>query len=73
MPKVQHTSNRAASQKLWRAASLLARAGAQLSAASKASQHRHNRNRLNHLALDLRELSLPLSRIASLLERGGGQ
>jgi hypothetical protein len=39
--------------------------------ASQASTDRYHRNKFHRLALGLREFSLPLSRIASLLERGG--
>jgi hypothetical protein len=73
MNKVHHKSNRAASRRLARAVSLLYRAGEQLSAAGQASPDRYHRNKLHRLALGLRELSLPLSRIASVLERGGNQ
>jgi hypothetical protein len=71
MPKVEHTSNRTASRKLVRAVTLLTLAGQQLSAASQTSVDRYHRNKFHRLALGLREFSLPLSRIASLLERGG--
>jgi len=71
MRKVEHTSNRAASRKLLRAVSLLNLAGRQLSAAGNVSNDRYHRNKLHSLALGLRELSLPLSRIASVLGRGG--
>jgi hypothetical protein len=70
MRKVEHTSNRAASRRLARAVSLLHRAGEQLSAASPALLDRYHRNKLHGLALGLRDLSLPLSRIVSELERG---
>ena len=73
MPKVEHTSNRTASRKLVRAVTFLTLAGQQLSAASQASSDRYHRNKFHRLALGLREFSLPLSRIASLLERGGDQ
>jgi hypothetical protein len=73
MPRVEHTSNRTASRKLVRAVSLLTRAGEQLSAASQVSADRYHRNKFHRLALGLREFSLPLSRIASLLDRGGDQ
>lgn len=71
MPQLEHTSTRAASRKLARAAFLLTRAGEQLSAASKASPDRYHRNRFHRLALNLREFSLPVERIASVLEREG--
>jgi hypothetical protein len=71
MPKVEHTSNRTASRKLVRAVTFLTLAGQQLNAASHASSDRYHRNKFHRLALGLREFSLPLSRLASLLERGG--
>jgi hypothetical protein len=71
MPRVEHASYRAASRRLARAVFLLHRAGEQLSAASQVSPDRYHRNKLETLAVGLRELSLPLSRIASHLERGG--
>jgi hypothetical protein len=73
MRRVEHVSHRAASRRLARAVSLLHLAGQQLLAASQASPDRFHRNKLRGLALGLREVSLPLSRIASVLERGGGQ
>ena len=71
MSRVEHISNRAASRILARAVILLTRAGEQLSAASHLSPDRYHRNKFHRLALGLREFSLPLSRAASLLERGG--
>lgn len=73
MRRVEHISNRAASRRLARAVALLDRAGEQLSAASQAAPDRYHRNKLHTLAVGLRDLSLPLSRIASVLERGGLQ
>lgn len=71
MTKSEHISSRTASRKLVRAVTFLALAGQQLTAAGNASPNRHYRNRLHSLALGVRDLSLPLSRLASLLERGG--
>jgi hypothetical protein len=71
MNRFDHTSNRTTSRKLVRAVTLLTRAGEQLSAASQSSPDRYHRNKFHRLALGLREFSIPLSRIASLLERGG--
>lgn len=71
MPKVEHTSNRVASRKLAAAASLITRAGAEISAAGKALPHRYHRNRFLRIALGVREFSGPLYRLASLLERDG--
>jgi hypothetical protein len=62
-------SNRAASRKLVRAVSFLARASKQLGAASQASPDRYHRNKFHRLALGLRVFSVPSSRIASVLER----
>ena len=73
MPKVEHTSNRTASRKLVRAVTFLTLAGQALNAASQVSTDRYHRNKFHHLSLGLRELALPLSRAASLLERGGDQ
>ena len=71
MTQVDHNSNRAASRRLGRVFFLLRSAGEQLTAASHASPDRHHRKQLHNLAVELRELSVPLSRIASHLERGG--
>ena len=50
---------------------LLTRAGRQLESASQAAPDRFNRDRLYFLATGLRELSLPLARIASRLQKRG--
>jgi hypothetical protein len=71
MDTLDTTSTRTASRRLTRAVSLLARAGRQLYCASQAAPDRFHRDRLHFFADGLRELSLPLSRIASRLERGG--
>jgi hypothetical protein len=69
-----HTkSYRAANRRLARALSFLNRAGAQLKAASDVAPDRYHRNKLHGLSVGLRELSLPLARISSLLERGGNR
>jgi hypothetical protein len=73
MNKFEHTSNRTASRKLVRAVTFLTLAGQQLSAASQSAPDRYHRYKFHRLALGLRDFSLPLSRIASLLERGGEQ
>jgi hypothetical protein len=73
MSKVEHASNRTASRKVLRAVTLLTLAGEQLSAAGQSSPDRYHRNRFHNLARGLKELSLPLSRLASILERGGGR
>jgi hypothetical protein len=66
------SSTRIASRRLTRAVTLLARAGRQLDDASRFVSDRHSRDRLRFLATGLRELSLPLSRIASRFENGRG-
>jgi len=65
--------NRAASIRLARAASHLHQAGKQLAAATQAAPDRYHQQRLRRLAVDLRELSLPLAGLGSSLNRGGGQ
>ena len=71
MHRLHPTSGRVASRRLSRAVTLLARAGRQLDGASQAVPDRYNQNRLRLLASGLRDLSIPLSKIASYLERGG--
>jgi hypothetical protein len=71
MPKVEHTSNRTASRRLVRAVNFLTLAGRALCAASQASSDRYHKNKFHRLAIGVRELTLPLTRIASLLDRGG--
>lgn len=72
MPQVSHTSNRAASLRVARAASHLHQAGKQLAAATQAAPNRYHRDRLHRLLVDLRELALPVTGLVSSLERGGG-
>jgi hypothetical protein len=64
------SSRRIASRRLARAVTLLHRAGRQLDGASHASPDRFHRDRLLSFATGLRELAVPLSRIASSLEKG---
>lgn len=64
-------SHRIASRRLTRAVTLLTRAGRQLDDAGRIAPDPHNRQRLHYLATGLRDLTLPLSRIASRLEKGG--
>jgi hypothetical protein len=71
--QLEPKSQRIASRKLLRAVTFLTLAGQQLSAASQSSTDRYTRKKFHRLALGLREFSLPLSRIASVLERGGEQ
>ena len=73
MSEVSHTLNRAASIHLARVASHLTQAGKQLSAATHAVPDRYHQQRLRRLAVDLRELSLPLMGLVSSLERGRHQ
>ena len=65
------TSARIASRRLARAVALLVRAGKQLDHAGRIVPDRYNSDRLRSLATGLRDLSLPLSRIASRFEKGG--
>jgi hypothetical protein len=71
MAPLELTSSRAASRRLARAVTLLNRAGQQLDGASHAAPDRFHRDHLHFLATGLRELSLPLARIASVLQKGG--
>lgn len=73
MPQVSHTSSRAASIRVARAASYLHQAGQQLTAATNAAPDRYHQQRLRRLLADLRELSQPVEGLVSSLERGGGQ
>jgi len=66
-------SDRTASRRLTRAVTLLGRAGRQLDAASRLAPDNYHADRLRFLATGLRDLSLPLSRIASCLEKGGAR
>jgi len=63
------TSPRIASRRLTRAVTLLSRAGRQLDAASRLAPDKYHADRLRFLATGLRDLSLPLVRIASRLEK----
>jgi hypothetical protein len=65
------SSNRTASRRLTRAVTLLFRAGKQLDAASRTIPDTYNADRLRFFARGLRDVSLPLSKVASRLERGG--
>lgn len=69
--KVNLISYRFASRRLSRAITLLATAGQQLDTASRLAPDKYNADRLHFLAAGLREFCLPLSRIASRLEKGG--
>lgn len=63
---------RTASRRVSRAVTLLSSAGRQLDAASRLAADRYNSDRLHVLATGLREFCIPLGRIASRLEKGGG-
>lgn len=65
-------SHRIASSRVARAIILLSRAGEQLRAASQTTPDRYSCNRLRVLATGLRELSIPLLKIASCFEKGEG-
>jgi hypothetical protein len=71
MHTVHNNSSRHASRRLERAVILLNRAGRQLDGASHVAPDRFQRDRLYSLATGLREFTLPLSRLASYLQRGG--
>ncbi len=64
------TSSRVASRRLARAVTLLSRASRQLDSASLFAPDKYNADRLRFLAGGLRDLSIPLSKIASRLEKG---
>src|SRR5215469_11136886 len=67
------TSPHLASRRVTRAVTLIADAGRQLHSASRAAPNHFHRDRLHFIADGLRRLSLPLSRIASRLEKGGDE
>ena len=60
-----------ASRRVFRAVNLVFRAGRHLEDASRFAADNYNSDHLRYLAAGLRELSLPLSRIASHLQDGG--
>jgi len=66
------TSHRIASRRVARAIILLSRAGEQLQAASQTTPDRYSCDRLRFLATGIRELSIPLSKIATCFEEGEG-
>jgi rhamnose utilization protein RhaD (predicted bifunctional aldolase and dehydrogenase) len=71
MPRVLHTSSRIASRYLAHAVFLLGRVSEDLTAAGQACPDHHHRTKFISLAIGLKQFSTPLSRIASLFERGG--
>lgn len=64
-------SSRIASRRLTRVIKLLTRAGRQLDDTSQVAPDKYNADRLHFFATGLRDLSHPLSRIASRWEKGG--
>ena len=66
-------SPRTASRRLIRAVRFLTRAGRQLDAASRLAPDKFNSDRLHLFATGIRDLSLPLARIASRLDKGGAR
>jgi hypothetical protein len=64
------TSRRVASRKLARSLAYLHHAERQMASASQAAPDRYHQDRLRFIANGLRELSIPLTRIVSRLERG---
>jgi hypothetical protein len=66
-------SHRNASRQLTRALTLLSRAGRQLDEASRTAPNRYHADRLRFYANGLRDVTLPLYRIASLIEKGGAR
>jgi hypothetical protein len=66
----QSHSPRLASRRVQRCIALLKCASTELYRASGAANDTHSRNRLKCLASSLRNLAVPMSRIASHLERG---
>jgi hypothetical protein len=63
-------SHRIASRRVQRCIALLACASTELHRASGAANDTYSRDRLKNLANGLRDVGVPLSRIASHLERG---
>jgi hypothetical protein len=70
-PKSVTQSYQTASRRLTRAVTLLFRAGKQLDEASRQAPDTYHADRLHFFATGLRDMSLPLARIASQLEKGG--
>ena len=71
MHTVHNKCSRLASRGVSKAVTLLFRAGKELEAASRNAPDRYNADRLKFLALGVREVTLPLHRLASHLEKGG--
>lgn len=64
------SSRRIASRHVAKAVILLSRAGQQLQAASQTIADNYSCDRLRFFATGVRDVALPLSKIASCLERG---
>jgi hypothetical protein len=71
MAPLHARSNRIASRRLCKAVTLLFRAGKQLDAASRTAPDKFNADRLRFFATGLRDVTIPLHRIASQLQKGG--
>jgi len=71
MAPLHNSSNRIASRRLSKAVTLLFRAGKQLDAASRTAPDKYHADRLRFLATGVRDVTLPLCRIASHLEKRG--
>ena len=71
MRELESSSNRFATRHLSKAVVLLIRAGRQLDAASRTAPDKYNADRLRFFATGLRDVTLPLHRIASRLQKGG--
>jgi hypothetical protein len=68
--KLELNSHRISSRRLARALVFLHRAERQMAGASQAAPDRYHQNHLHCIATGLRDLSIPLMRIVSRLERG---
>ena len=71
--ELDNSSTRFASRRLSKAVTLLHSAGRQLDAASRAAPDKYHPDRLRFFATGLRDVTLPLYRIASRLEKAGKQ
>ena len=68
--EVNRSFPRIASRRLHRVVTLLAQAGRTLDAASRQAPDKHERDRLFFFANELREVSIPLSRLARVEKSG---
>lgn len=68
--ELERNSHRISSRRLARALVFLHRAERQMASASQAAPDRYHRDRLRFIADGLRQLSLPLTKVVSRLERG---